>query len=69
MNSFDFSREEVFQNYLDEIVNVRAMDKNLREGVTVTKEDKIITLSTCIGGQTQARYLVQAVLIKDGANE
>lgn len=69
MNSFDFSREEVFQNYLDEIVNVRSMDKNLREGVTVTKEDKIITLSTCIGGQTQARYLVQAVLIKDGANE
>lgn len=33
--------------------------------VSVTAEDKIITLSTCINHQAAYRYLVQAVLISD----
>lgn len=65
MNSFDFSDPEVFQDYLDEILHIRAMDANIREGVEVTVDDHIITLSTCVGGQTQSRYLVQAVLCKN----
>lgn len=69
MNSFDFEKEEVFQKYLDDIYHVRAMDTNLREDVQVTTKDHIITLSTCIGGQPQSRYLVQAVLTKDENNE
>ena len=69
MNSFDFSNQEVFEAYLDEIFHMRAMDRNLREGVSVSAEDRIITLATCIAGQTESRYLVQAVLIKDGADE
>lgn len=69
MNSFDFSNPEVYQKYLDEILHIRAMDANLREGVEVTVDDHIITLATCIGGQTQSRYLVQAVMSKDESDE
>lgn len=69
MNSFDFSDPEVFQAYLEEIMHIRSMDANLRDGVDVTVDDHIITLSTCIGGQTNSRYLVQAVLCKDEEHE
>lgn len=69
LNSFDFNNKEVFREYLQEIKNVRSMDKNIRDDVEVTEEDKIITLETCIGDQTQSRYLVQAVLIKDKSDE
>lgn len=69
LNSFDFTDREVFAQYLTDILDVRAMDKNIREDVQVTPDDRMITLTTCIGGQTQSRYLVQAVLIKDESNE
>lgn len=69
LNSFDFTDREVFAEYLEDIFDVRAMDKNIREDVEVTPDDRIITLTTCIGGQTKSRYLVQAVLIKDESNE
>lgn len=69
MNSFDFSDLEVYREYLNSIMSVRSMDKNLREDVEVTVEDTIITLETCIGGQTNSRYVVQAVLIKDEVSE
>lgn len=64
MNSFDFNDPAVFQQYLDEVFSVRAMDANIREDVSVTANDHIITMSTCVGGQTQSRYLVQAVLTR-----
>ena len=33
--------------------------------VAVTSEDRLITLSTCVGSQNEKRYLVQAVLVND----
>lgn len=33
--------------------------------MNVTAEDKIITLSTCYGGMSDKRYLVQAVLVSE----
>ena len=69
MNSFDFKDKKVFEKYLDDIFNVRAMDANIRSDVSVTSDDHIITLETCVGGQTQSRYLVQAVLNRNGKNE
>ena len=33
------------------------------ESVEVTEEDHILTLSTCVAGQTDKRLLVQAVLL------
>ncbi|MDO4556606.1 MAG: class B sortase [Lachnospiraceae bacterium] len=65
MNSFDFTDEKVYADYLDSIFSTRSMNANIREDEEVTADDKIITLSTCVGGNTEARYLVQAVLVKD----
>lgn len=65
INSFDFADRQVFEKYLEDIWDVRAMDKNLRESTAVSGDDRILTLSTCTGGQTQSRYLVQAVLIRE----
>lgn len=62
MYSFDFANKEVYASYLDMILNMRSMDALIREDVTVTVEDKIITLETCAHNQPDKRLLVQAVL-------
>ena len=53
------------QQYLDEVFGTRDMRAHFREGVAVTVENHILTLSTCIGGQPNNRYLVQGVLIEE----
>ena len=60
--SFDFSDPEVYEKYLESIFNIRDMSANIDKDITVTKEDQIITLVTCIGSQPNNRLLVQAVL-------
>ena len=60
--SFDFDNEDVYAAYLEDIRNMRSMNALIREDITVTTEDKIITLVTCIGNQPEKRLLVQAVL-------
>ena len=64
--SFDFSDREVFENYLKDCLNPQSMSRNVREGVTLNGDSKIITLSTCVqSGEDGKRYLVQGVLIND----
>jgi len=62
--SFDFANEDVYASYLDTIQSMRDLSANLRSDMTVTKEDKIITLATCMANQPEKRLLVQAVLNK-----
>lgn len=63
--SFDFTNKEVFQEYLDYAQNpVSSMMYNTRD-LNVTADDKIITLSTCLGDIETSRYLVQGVLINE----
>ena len=64
MNSFDFSKDEVFENYLDSISNPRSLTKSVREGVSLDVNDKIVTLSTCLD-VGQGRFLLQGVLSED----
>ena len=61
LNSFDFHDPQVFQEYLDQVYDVRSMDAYFADQPKVTAKDKIITLSTCIGSSS-SRYLVQGVL-------
>lgn len=61
--SFDLSNPEIFQIYLDQIFEIRDMTANIRDDREVTADDRIVTLSTCIGGKDTMRYLVQGVLI------
>ena len=64
LNSFDFDDDKVWREYLDFVENPKSVIKNTRD-VELKLTDKIITLSTCIGNEDTARYLVQGVLIKD----
>lgn len=60
--SFDFSDQDVYQKYLDSVFGTRDMSANIDKDMTVTKDDRIVTLVTCIGSQPNNRLLVQAVL-------
>ncbi len=62
MYSFNFSDSAVYENYLESVFAIRSMNANIRDDISVTKEDKIITLVTCIASQPDKRLLVQAVL-------
>lgn len=63
--SFDYATPEGRAGYLSEIFSIRSMSAVLDDQVAVTSEDRLITLSTCVGSQNEKRYLVQAVLIND----
>lgn len=68
MNSFDFSKDDQFQSYLDTIQNPRSVSKNVRSNIDLSLNDKIITLSTCLNSG-DGRYLVNGVLINNEAIE
>lgn len=64
MNSFDFSNDKVFEEYLDMICNPHSLAANIRNDLNLTVADNILTLSTCLDSG-EGRYLVQGVLVKD----
>lgn len=68
LGAYDFSDPEVYERYLQECLNPTSMIRNVREGVELTADDRIVTLSTCIS-DARYRYLVQGVLIKDEPTE
>ena len=51
--------------YLEEIMNPRSMYAMIREGVDLTTEDKLVTLSTCVANKPNNRRLLQAVLVEE----
>lgn len=65
LQTYDFSNPGVYTGYLDKIFEVRDMKASVDRTMQVDNQDKIITLSTCIKGQDEKRYLVQAVLETD----
>lgn len=67
MKSFNYDMAEGRQEFLDEIKAVRTMESNYDESLEVGTDSNIITLATCIGGKANNRWLVEAVLVDDGA--
>lgn len=65
LGTYDFSDEEVYGEYLEEIMNPRSMYTMVREDCELTTEDRIITLSTCVANKPNNRRLVQAVLVEE----
>ena len=59
----DFASEYAYSGYLEDIFAVRSMNSNIKEDAEVTARDRIITLSTCVAGRADRRYLVQGVLL------
>lgn len=62
--SFNFNQDDEYQQFINETLAPKSMVRNVREGVTVTTEDKMIILSTCTNRASE-RYLVGGVLIDD----
>ena len=66
--SLDFDNEDICEAYIDMIFSTRKMNANIKSDLPVTKDDRIITLSTCTGNDDE-RYLVQGVLIYDSREQ
>ena len=69
LKTFNFKNKAKFENYLRNVKNIRNMESHIRTKQKVTSNDRIITLSTCVGGQPHNRYLVQAVLTDERSAE
>ncbi|MBQ9413813.1 MAG: class B sortase [Clostridia bacterium] len=65
LNSFDYHNDQVWEEYLAYARNPKSMVALTRPDVPVTKSDRIVTLSTCVGYNGNMRYLVQGVLTDD----
>lgn len=64
MYSFNFFDDDEYSAFLQETLNPTSSKGFVREGVEVTTEDQIITLSTCTNRETE-RFLVVGVLVED----
>ena len=69
MDSFDFTKKEDLERYIEGTTNPRSMDANVRRDIPVTVDDHVLTLSTCIYGDTSSRLLLQAVLTYETEQE
>lgn len=65
LKTYDFSIEEKRQSFLDSVNNIRDLNSPIRDDVAVDTNSRIITMSTCIGGQPNNRLLVMAVLVNE----
>lgn len=64
LNTYNFNNKKVFSDYIENVKSPKSLEVNTRK-VNITTDDKLITLSTCIGNESDYRYLVQGVLIDD----
>lgn len=65
MLRYDYEKAEDRQAFLDSIWNSRDMRNKFRDDVEVTVDDRILTLSTCIQGEPDHRFLIEAVLVDE----
>lgn len=67
LNSFDFSKRAVREEYFAYVSNPSSVLRNVREDVKLDADSKIVQLSTCMSTQpnTTQRYLVTGVLTHD----
>ena len=69
LNSFNMDDDYSFRDYLDSTLVERPYYCNVREGIELTTDDRILTLSTCMNGGGNVRYLVQGVLVDEQYTE
>ena len=61
MYYYDFTDAYVFTEVMNDILSVRALNAVIDKTVTVTPDDHIVVLSTCLSGNGNQRYLLLAV--------
>ena len=60
-----FQEQEARKEYLEALNGNKDSRNKYREDVPITADDRIITMSTCVGGESNRRFLVTAVLIDE----
>ena len=67
LNSYDFSKPEVLQENYATVTDPASMLVNVREGTSLSVDDKIVQLSTCMDAinRDNTRYLVTGVLTSE----
>lgn len=65
MNAFDFSDPEVLADYQEYVLNPVSTLRNVRKGVTLDENCKLVVLSTCMSNDKSSRFLVNGVLVSD----
>lgn len=63
--TYDFNETDDRQEFLDSLNSLRDMRSHIDSDVEVGTDDRILTMSTCIGGEDHHRYIVEAVLIDE----
>lgn len=63
---YNFADPVSYQKFIDDIYNNKSMRNNIRNEVDVTINDRILTLSTCVGGSPAERFLVHGKLLWEG---
>lgn len=69
MLSYAMNTEYGYSEFLTGLTELTNPNNLFREGMEVTTEDKIITLSTCVRDKEYNRFLVSAKLIAEGKVE
>lgn len=64
--AYDFTTDEGRQTFIDQVFNPKASIQQVRDGVAVTPDDRLVTLSTCLNSREgEGRLLLVAVLVED----
>lgn len=66
--NYNMNDHDSFGQYLEDVLALDGINMNFDRSLEVTADDRIITLSTCVGGKSTYRYLVQAKLTAVGRN-
>lgn len=69
LNSFNMADEDTFLEYIDSTLHPYTYSGNVREGVELDADSRILTLSTCTNGAANTRFLVQGVLVDEQPRE
>ena len=64
---YDNADPEACEAFLKSVEEARDLNSHVLEDIEVTSDDRILTLSTCIGGRPNNRYLVLAVMTDENA--
>ncbi|MBQ3499735.1 MAG: class B sortase [Clostridia bacterium] len=65
MNSFNFANPEELRSFQQHTLDPLTTMRNVRSGITLDADSKLVVLSTCMSNDKNSRYLVNGVLISD----
>ncbi len=62
--NYDFTEQRTFRLFFEEIMSVRSLESVFAEDASVSPDDHILILSTCLKGNRSERFLVCGKLVK-----